>query len=87
MSTGARTPAPTSITYRLAPDTPLSLTAATAYEYGRGGASEPGERSGRLGERLYTYMGSTETFRAAGFHDVTPPGRTRLVLRYVVDSG
>lgn len=36
------------------------------------------------GARLYTYMGSPETFRRAGFVDVTPPGRERLVMRYIV---
>jgi GNAT superfamily N-acetyltransferase len=34
------------------------------------------------GTRLYTYMGSPSTFRSAGFHDVTPPGQARLVMRY-----
>ncbi len=38
------------------------------------------------GERLDTYMGSPATFRAAGFRDVTPPGRTRRVMRYVVED-
>ncbi|WP_037603413.1 GNAT family N-acetyltransferase [Streptacidiphilus rugosus] len=33
--------------------------------------------------RLYTYMGSPAAFAAAGFHDVTPPGRERRVFRYV----
>lgn len=32
--------------------------------------------------RLYTYMGSPDTFRRAGFTDVTPPGRARTVMRY-----
>ena len=32
--------------------------------------------------RLYTYMGSPETFRAAGFKDVTPEGQARRVMRY-----
>ncbi|HEX8997597.1 MAG TPA: GNAT family N-acetyltransferase [Ktedonobacterales bacterium] len=36
------------------------------------------------GARLYTYMGSPETFRRAGFVDVTPPSRERLVMRYIV---
>ena len=36
------------------------------------------------GARLYTYMGSPETFRRAGFVDVTPPGRERLVMRCLV---
>jgi GNAT superfamily N-acetyltransferase len=33
------------------------------------------------GSRSYTYMGSPATCRQAGFHDVTPPGRTRSVMR------
>jgi GNAT superfamily N-acetyltransferase len=36
------------------------------------------------GSRLYTYMGSPSTFRRAGFHDVTPAGWARRVLRCVV---
>lgn len=36
--------------------------------------------------RLYTYMGSPATFRAAGFRDVTPPGRDRQVMRFQPDS-
>lgn len=36
------------------------------------------------GSRLYTYMGSPATFRAAGFTDVTPRGQTRRVMRYFV---
>jgi GNAT superfamily N-acetyltransferase len=36
------------------------------------------------GSRLYTYMGSPSTFRRAGFHDVTPAGRARRVMRCVV---
>jgi len=35
---------------------------------------------------LYTYMGSPDTFRQAGFVDVTPAGRERLVMRYVVSA-
>lgn len=34
------------------------------------------------GSRSYTYMGSPATFRRAGFRDATPPGQTRLVMRY-----
>ena len=30
----------------------------------------------------YTYMGSPETFRRAGFVNVTPAGQKRLVMRY-----
>jgi GNAT superfamily N-acetyltransferase len=36
------------------------------------------------GARLYTYMGSPSTFRAAGFRDVTPRGQSRSVMRYFV---
>lgn len=32
---------------------------------------------------LYTYMGSPATFLGAGFTNVTPPGRERLVMRYI----
>ncbi|MEZ0069905.1 GNAT superfamily N-acetyltransferase [Streptacidiphilus sp. MAP12-20] len=35
------------------------------------------------GARLYTYMGSPTAFAAAGFDDVTPPGRERRVFRFV----
>jgi GNAT superfamily N-acetyltransferase len=34
------------------------------------------------GARLYTYMGSLATFLAAGFSDMTPPRRERLIMRY-----
>jgi GNAT superfamily N-acetyltransferase len=37
--------------------------------------------------KLYTYMGSPAAFTAAGFHDVTPPGRERRVFRYLARSG
>jgi GNAT superfamily N-acetyltransferase len=36
------------------------------------------------GPRLYTYMGAPSSFLAAGFTDVTPPGYTRTVMRYIV---
>ena len=36
------------------------------------------------GSCLYTYMGSPSTFRRAGFHDVTPAGQARRVMRCVV---
>jgi GNAT superfamily N-acetyltransferase len=39
------------------------------------------------GTRLYTYMGSPVTFRAAGFRDVTPPDRVRLVMRSTASDG
>ncbi len=35
------------------------------------------------GARLYTYMGAPSIFLRAGFHDVTPPGQLRQVMRYV----
>ncbi|HEY6256613.1 MAG TPA: GNAT family N-acetyltransferase [Xanthobacteraceae bacterium] len=38
------------------------------------------------GRRLYTYMGSPSTFRAAGFRDVTPRGQSRRVMRYFVNA-
>ena len=38
------------------------------------------------GARLYTHMGSPATFLAAGFVDVTPAGRDRLVMRYTVSG-
>ncbi len=38
------------------------------------------------GPRLYTYMGSPATFRAAGFKDVTPRGQSRRVMRYFVNA-
>ena len=34
----------------------------------------------------YTYMGTPETFRRAGFVDVTPAGQKRLVMRYTTLS-
>jgi GNAT superfamily N-acetyltransferase len=34
--------------------------------------------------KLYTYMGSPSAFKKAGFQDVTPPGQTRLVMRYLI---
>ena len=39
------------------------------------------------GARLYTYMGSPATFRAAGFRDVTPRGRERPIFRYRAKLG
>jgi len=38
------------------------------------------------GPRLYTYMGSPETFRRAGFIDVTPPDQARQIMRFVVSA-
>ncbi len=36
--------------------------------------------------RLYQYMGSLAAFKKAGFRDVTPPGKTRRVMRYFVQE-
>ena len=36
------------------------------------------------GPRLYTYMGSPQTFRRAGFRDVTPDGAPRLIVRRAI---
>jgi GNAT superfamily N-acetyltransferase len=38
------------------------------------------------GPRLYTYMGSPSTFRAAGFRDVTPPGQAREIWRHEIGA-
>lgn len=38
------------------------------------------------GARLYTYMGSPATFRRAGFHDASPEGSTRLVMRRYLEQ-
>jgi GNAT superfamily N-acetyltransferase len=38
------------------------------------------------GSNLYTYMGSPNTFRKAGFTDVTPAGRARPVMRYMAET-
>lgn len=60
------------------------LNAAVTYARTQGAAIiegypvEPG--------KLYTYMGLPATFRAAGFIDVMPEGRERLVMRYVVSE-
>lgn len=35
------------------------------------------------GPRLYTYMGAPETFRRAGFRDVTPKDAPRLIMRRI----
>ncbi len=34
--------------------------------------------------KLYTYMGSPTTFRKAGFNDVTPSGRPRMIMRRAI---
>jgi GNAT superfamily N-acetyltransferase len=59
------------------------LKAATEYAKAAGAAIVEGYPVDP-GARLYTYMGSPGTFRRAGFHDVTPPGQTRIVMRYGV---
>src|SRR5262249_32151140 len=57
------------------------LSAAVGYAGARGAEIiEPVDP----GPRLYTYMGSPATFRAAGFRDVTPRGQARRVMRYFV---
>ncbi len=35
----------------------------------------------------YTYMGAPSTFAKAGFKNVTPPGRERLIYRYEAPEG
>lgn len=56
------------------------LKAAVEYARSRGAKAIEGYPVDP-GERLYTYMGSPETFRRAGFKDVTPEGRKRVVMR------
>jgi GNAT superfamily N-acetyltransferase len=56
------------------------LRAALAYARSRGARIVEGYPV-EPGLRLYTYMGSPETFRKAGFRDVTPSGQTRRVMR------
>jgi GNAT superfamily N-acetyltransferase len=36
------------------------------------------------GPRLYTYMGSPDIFRRAGFRDVTPTGAPRQIVRRAI---
>jgi len=38
------------------------------------------------GQRLYTYMGSPATFRAAGFQEVARPTEARTIMRYYAAS-
>jgi GNAT superfamily N-acetyltransferase len=59
------------------------LNAAVAYARSQGATTIEGYPVAP-GARLYTYMGSSATFRQAGFVDVTPEGRQRLVMRYSV---
>jgi GNAT superfamily N-acetyltransferase len=56
------------------------LRAAVDYAHSRGATVVEGYPV-EPGARLYTYMGSPATFRAAGFRDVTPPGHARPVWR------
>lgn len=61
------------------------LRAAVAYARSRGAAIIEGYPVAP-DARIYTYMGSPATFRAAGFEDVTPAGRDRMVMRYIVGA-
>lgn len=36
------------------------------------------------GPRLYTYMGAPSAFKKTGFHDVTPAGQARRVMRIIL---
>lgn len=62
------------------------LRAAVAYAQSQGAEVIEGYPV-EPGPRLYTYMGAPSTFRAAGFRDVTPPGQSRMVMRFAVGSG
>ncbi|HEX9055896.1 MAG TPA: GNAT family N-acetyltransferase [Ktedonobacterales bacterium] len=57
------------------------LRAAVEYARSRGAETIEGYPV-EPGARLYTYIGSPETFLDAGFRDVTPPGQIRRVVRY-----
>jgi GNAT superfamily N-acetyltransferase len=61
------------------------LEAAVQYARSHGAAVAEGYPV-EPGSRLYTYMGSASTFRRAGFHDVTPAGQARQVMRCVVGT-
>jgi GNAT superfamily N-acetyltransferase len=61
------------------------LNAAVAYARSQGATIIEGYPVAP-GARLYTYMGSLATFLKAGFVDVTPPGRDRLVMRYTTSA-
>ena len=56
------------------------LRAAVAYAESQGGVAVEGYPV-EPGPHLYTYMGAPATFRETGFRDVTPEGRTRMVVR------
>ena len=36
--------------------------------------------------KSYTYMGSPNTFRQAGFRDMTPAGQARTIMRYHIET-
>ncbi|MGH2461057.1 MAG: GNAT family N-acetyltransferase [Chloroflexota bacterium] len=61
------------------------LQAAVAFARAQGATivegypAEPGATS-------YRWMGSLATFQAAGFHEVSPVGSGRRIMRYVVDQ-
>lgn len=57
------------------------LKAAVAYALQQGAVAVEGYPV-EPSEGLYRYMGSPATFREAGFEDVTPSERSRLVMRY-----
>jgi GNAT superfamily N-acetyltransferase len=59
------------------------LKAAVAYARAEGATLIEGYPV-EPGPRLYTYMGSPSTFHKAGFRDVTPRGRPRKIVRFVV---
>jgi GNAT superfamily N-acetyltransferase len=59
------------------------LKAAVEYAASRGAKIVEGYPV-EPGPRLYTYMGSPSTFRRAGFHEVTPRGQERQVMRYFI---
>jgi len=56
------------------------LGAATDYARSRGARAVEGYPV-EPGPRLYTYMGAPDAFARAGYKDVTPLGRDRLVVR------
>jgi GNAT superfamily N-acetyltransferase len=59
------------------------LKAAVAYAASQGAKIVEGYPV-EPGPRLYTYMGAPDTFRRAGFRDVTPEGAPRLIVRRVI---
>lgn len=59
------------------------LKAAVAYAKSRGAKTIEGYPV-EPGPRLYTYMGSPTTFRKAGFRNVPPSRRPRIIMRRAV---